>query len=109
MRLNLCIAASHLAHCRRAGPAPGPRSEDRPIRPSASGRRKGRSCSSTGIARRVGQEDGKTPAAWPVAAGILTVGGGRTIMTDEDVRRLPAPPRIQRALHARREGAGPRQ
>ena len=58
----------------------------------------GPSSYSTARPRRLGQAGRKNPAGWPVADGIMTVGGGN-IMTPT-LRQLSAPSRIQRAVHA---------
>ena len=50
------------------------------------------------------KQDGKTPADWPVADGVFTVGRGN-IMTEQTIRRLQAAPRVQRALHAQGQRA----
>ena len=52
------------------------------------------------------KRDGKTPADWPMADGVITVGRGRYPDAAE-IRRFQAAPRVQRALHAQGPRPGP--
>ncbi len=54
------------------------------------------------------KRDGKTPADWPVADGIVTVGHG-DILTQKRFGDFQAPSGIQRPLHAQGPRTGPRQ